>query len=96
MLVIYTRYMNKGEIKKRAVEEKGGHCILCGYKRCYRALHFHHVNDFLKEIDISKCSSWDQAVKELDKCVLVCANCHAEVHSGIVDLEILVELGEIF
>jgi len=88
--------MSKGEIKKKAVEEKGGKCILCGYNRCFRALHFHHVNDFLKEVEISNCTSWEKTLEELEKCVLVCANCHAEIHSGIVDIEILVELGEVF
>jgi hypothetical protein len=87
--------MNKTEIKKKALEEKGGKCILCGYNKCYRALHFHHVNDFLKEIEISKCSTWTQAEKELEKCVLLCANCHFEAHSGMINPETLVYLGDL-
>jgi len=86
--------MTKKELKKAAVDLKGGQCILCGYAKCIGALHFHHIDDFLKEIEISKCSTWSQVEHELSKCVLLCANCHAEFHYGMVDLEYLIGLAE--
>ena len=88
--------MNKKVLKQAAVDIKGGKCIVCGYKRCLTALHFHHIDKFLKEIDISKCSTWEQVEHELSKCVLLCANCHAEAHSGLIDLEFLIGLDEDF
>jgi len=81
-------------LKRIALRHMGGNCILCGYKRCPRALHFHHLNPFEKDFEISKGSSWREVEYELQKCVLLCANCHAEVHSGYVDHEILIELSE--
>lgn len=82
----------KEDLKKRAVAFKGSKCILCGYHRCVAGLHFHHFNPHEKSCSISECTSWRQIKEELSKCVLVCANCHAEIHAGLVDLEILVEL----
>lgn len=86
---------SKEQLKNRAVASKGAHCLLCGYNRCSSSLHFHHVNPFEKSYSISTCTSWKQLEKELPKCVLVCANCHAEIHAGLVDLEILMELSEL-
>jgi len=86
--------MKKEFLKDAAIRYMGGHCILCGYKRCHRALHFHHINPHEKDFNISEKSSWYEIKPELDKCALLCANCHAEYHSGMVDLEVLVELNE--
>ena len=68
--------------KREAVEYKGGKCSLCGYDNSYSALQFHHINPSEKSFGISKGITlrWNDIVKELDKCVLVCANCHAEQH----------------
>lgn len=70
-------------IKKRAIEYKGGKCQLCGYDKCDRALGFHHRDRKEKSFNISGgfSRSWDNIRKELDKCDLLCANCHCEVHS---------------
>lgn len=67
-------------IKERAVEYKGGKCV-CGYDRCTAAMHFHHIDPKQKEFDISGSAnlSWDRIRQELDKCIMLCANCHAEV-----------------
>lgn len=73
------------ETKRRAVEYLGGKCRECGYNKCLRALEFHHLED--KEFAISAkghTRSWERPVKELDKCVLLCANCHAELHDAVV------------
>jgi len=85
--------MNK-DLKRCAVRFMGGKCILCGYDRCLRSLHFHHLNPHEKDFDVSSKSTWNEVELELEKCVLLCANCHGEVHDGIVDHETLIELME--
>ena len=84
--------MDKKQLKKKAVVYKGSRCILCGYSRCLAALHFHQINSFEKEFNISRASTWKVVEKELAKCVLVCANCHAEIESGMVDIEVFDDL----
>lgn len=71
------------EVKIKAVEYKGGKCIDCGYNRCINVLQFHHLNPKEKEFNISRnghSRSWDRVKAEIEKCVLLCANCHAERH----------------
>jgi len=71
------------------VEYKGGKCILCGYKKCVWAFDLHHVNGAEKGFGLAVnglTRSWEKIKEEADKCVLVCANCHREVHAGIVQL----------
>lgn len=72
-------------LKKKAVEYKGGKCQICGYDKCSAALEFHHTNPDEKEFALShqKSASFEKVKEELDKCVLLCANCHREVHSGL-------------
>lgn len=69
--------------KKEAVELLGGKCCKCGYNKKMSALHFHHLDSEEKEFswDKMRLKSWDKVLKELKKCILVCANCHAETHS---------------
>lgn len=69
-------------VKLRALAYKGGRCEKCGYSKCNRALSFHHLDKAEKSFGIgSKLSrSWSVLQKELDKCVLLCANCHMETH----------------
>jgi hypothetical protein len=66
---------------------KGGCCQICGYDKCVRALSFHHLDAFHKDFNIGgKSKSWNTIQSELDKCILLCANCHAEVHAGLLIL----------
>jgi hypothetical protein len=70
-------------IKQKALEYKGGCCSMCGYSKCPTALQFHHTDPSEKDFSISKnghSRSWERVRNELDKCILVCANCHAEIH----------------
>lgn len=69
-------------MKQKAVEYLGGKCSICGYNKCNRALDFHHINPDKKDNTISSLYnySWDNIKKELDKCILLCANCHRELH----------------
>lgn len=68
--------------KQRAIEYKGGSCQRCGYNRCIGALTFHHRDPTIKEFGLSTGwnQSWDRTKRELDKCDLLCTNCHAEEH----------------
>ena len=73
------------KIKEDAIQYKGGCCFICKYNRCKRSLTFHHVNEKEKSFSISggHCYSKEKIQKELDKCVLLCHNCHMEVHDGM-------------
>lgn len=67
------------------VEYKGGKCQYCGYNKCLEALDFHHLDPRKKDFNMSDRNltcDWDKIKKELDKCILVCANCHREIHAG--------------
>ena len=73
------------KIRALAIAEKGGQCCFCGYSACVEALEFHHING-KKDFGISSkgyTRSWEKVKSELEKCILVCANCHREVHAGI-------------
>jgi hypothetical protein len=75
--------------KQKAIAYKGGKCVVCGYNKCFRALEFHHLDPTKKDFGISERGitwSWDRIVCELDKCILLCSNCHAELHSGLITL----------
>lgn len=71
--------------KLKAIEYKGGKCQTCGYNKSIRALTFHHLDPNEKDIAIADSSnrSFSKVKAELDKCVLLCANCHAEEHEKI-------------
>lgn len=66
--------------KARCVAYKGGKCERCGYSKSMRALSFHHRDRKTKEFTIAEKMvwSWERLKKELDKCDLLCANCHME------------------
>ena len=71
--------------KAKAVEYKGGRCSKCGYSRSMSALEFHHKVPSEKDFDWGKIrlQSEEKMLAELDKCVLLCANCHREEHDLI-------------
>lgn len=76
-------------MKALLVEEAGGACSLCGYARSVRALHFHHVEPSQKRHEINARGAGMALARlraEANKCVLLCANCHAEVEAGLVAL----------
>lgn len=73
------------KLKEKAIEYKGGCCEKCGYDRCNSALEFHHLDPNEKDFGIGSYSvlSWEKIKPELDKCVMVCANCHREIHEEL-------------
>ena len=81
----YTYYNaeKRKRYKKELVEYKGGKCEICGYDKCISALEFHHKDSSKKDFGISESSfsrSLESLKEEADKCILVCANCHRELH----------------
>ncbi len=75
--------------KEKAVEYKGGKCVICEYNKCVSALEFHHLDPSKKDFTLSKnmCTAWDKIKDELDKCILVCANCHREIHENLLEIK---------
>lgn len=78
--------LKKRSIKRMLIEYKGGKCEKCGYHKCDAALQFHHKNPEEKDFAISTINlntetlTMSDLYKEVDKCALLCANCHAEEH----------------
>lgn len=75
------------ETKLTCVKAMGGSCASCGYNKCMTALAFHHLNPLQKEEEmsalISRSRDWKSIVNELKKCILLCHNCHNDIHYGI-------------
>ncbi len=73
--------------KQKLVEYKGGKCVICGYNKCMVSLTFHHRDPTQKEVGITgQTKSYERLKKEVDKCELVCSNCHGEIHDGLVSI----------
>jgi len=79
---------NQNRFRKRTKYKQllGGKCNLCGYSKSLNALHFHHINPENKRFNITD-AIWgagkfnqNDIELEIKKCILVCANCHAELH----------------
>ena len=73
----------RNQRKEELVKMKGGKCKICGYSKSLSALTFHHKNIEQKRFTISGnklLKRWDELLKEIEKCDLLCMNCHAEVH----------------
>ena len=74
-------------VKQRLIDYKGGKCQVCGYNRCINALEFHHINPKEKDFTISGgTKSFNTLKLEVDKCILVCSNCHREIHAGLIQI----------
>lgn len=77
------RAVTRGRLNKlSAIKYKGGCCQKCGYNKNPVALAFHHLDPSKKDPNFAKMKFWsfDRVKKELDKCVLLCMNCHVETH----------------
>lgn len=77
-------HKHQRSLKKEIVNYKGGACNLCGYNKCLTALEFHHLNPNEKDFNVARATQrgmpLNKLKEEADKCVLLCANCHREVH----------------
>lgn len=79
------------KVKRQLVSDSGGKCYLCGYNKCPQALQFHHLDPKTKSFTISQMGNtwaYNRMLAEAQKCVLLCANCHAEVENGIAQLNL--------
>jgi DNA-binding CsgD family transcriptional regulator len=76
---------HRQRLKEKSITYKGGCCEKCGYDRCNSALEFHHLDPNKKDFGIGSYSvlSWEKIKLELDKCIMVCANCHREIHHNL-------------
>jgi 5-methylcytosine-specific restriction endonuclease McrA len=75
---------SRRKLKQKSVQYKGGKCNRCGYNKCLDALEFHHIDRSDKEFGIGTkgaTRAWEKLKIELDKCELLCSNCHKEEHS---------------
>jgi len=89
MYLIEAVKKRRQQIRLKSIDYKDGCCQACGYNRCLEALEFHHRNPEKKDFGISEkgyTRSWERVKQELDKCVLLCANCHRELHAGKLQL----------
>jgi ribosomal protein L44E len=78
------------QLKRRAVLYMGGACFGCGRSGPQVLFDFHHWDARTKEFGISEdgiLRRWASIVAELAKCVMLCANCHREVHAGVRELD---------
>jgi DNA-binding transcriptional MerR regulator len=78
---IVTR-VKRAETKKKCIDYKGGKCKNCGYIGFHEAFEFHHMDEGEKEKEVAKMlnCNWEKIVKELEKCDLLCSNCHRKEH----------------
>jgi hypothetical protein len=84
-------------IKVELVAEAGGACAVCGYNRCISALSFHHVNPREKRFGVARGGvtlGIARMREEARKCVLLCANCHAEVEAGLISATLFRQFDE--
>ena len=74
---------SKRRTKEKAINYKGGKCEKCGYNGCVAALCFHHIDPTKKDFGIGykgQTLGWKKIKKEIEKCLLLCQNCHHEIH----------------
>jgi len=79
------------KVKEILVAEAGGQCVMCGYSRHVAALQFHHLDPAAKSFGMGVrgiTRSIARLRAEASKCILLCANCHAEVEAGVVELPV--------
>ena len=76
--------------KKKMIDAMGKKCQCCGYDKCHSALEFHHIDSTQKDFSFGSLRASPKGVatliEELKKCILLCANCHREVHAGLREL----------
>ena len=96
-----TSQLKRGSARKRKwVNRLGRICQRCGYGQCIQALVLHHVYSSRKKFNLTdggqKIGAFDNSIvgktqeeidRELNECVLLCSNCHAELHAGYWSLE---------
>jgi predicted nucleic acid-binding Zn ribbon protein len=92
ILQSYEAQQKRGLARKlEIVRAAGGHCAICGYNKNLAALVFHHTDAEAKDfkLDMRSLSNRKLApiLDEISKCILLCANCHAELHNPHLNLD---------
>ncbi len=89
----YKDRMHRGIVKKaeRFNQLIGNvYCTKCGYNKCKRALHFHHIDPKTKKFTVSNDNLYrgkEILIEEMKKCVVLCANCHMELEQGLWNIK---------
>lgn len=79
--------LTRGAFLAKIKESRGGKCQRCGYNKCIKALEFHHLDPSKKDFTISNDHfKLTEAVEESKKCILLCSNCHKELHDNLWDI----------
>lgn len=85
-------YLKKFQAQRKndIVYTMGEECKICGYNKCNAALELHHIDPNEKEFSFSDNVNlaWEKVKQELQKCILVCANCHREIHQGLIEQQL--------
>lgn len=78
---------SRQRLKARLLYVAGEKCAICGYDKCASALEFHHLNPNEKDFTLATNANIAtvKALEEIKKCILVCANCHREIHANLID-----------
>ena len=79
--------------KLNLIKVCGNQCNLCGYNKVIGALEFHHINPEEKSYGLASmgtCHQLETDLQEIQKCILVCANCHREIHENLYTKEELI------
>lgn len=73
--------------KEKIMKALGDKCVVCGYNKYRGALEFHHLDPSQKDPAVNVHNNgFEKALEEMKKCILVCANCHREIHAGLLNL----------
>ena len=83
----------RSNTKQKLIEALGSKCQICSYSKLNSALEFHHIDPSKKDFGISTflgsyVKPWNKLADEVSKCVLLCANCHREIHNGATNLPV--------
>lgn len=81
--------IRQGQLRRlRAINELGGRCLICGFDRYSCSLDIHHRDAKAKAPNFRSMRgwSWERILVELQKCILLCKNCHAAIHAGLLNV----------
>ena len=88
--------LKRGDFLAKLKQARGGKCERCGYNKCLKALEFHHIDPTQKDFTISNDHfKLKDAVEESKKCILLCANCHRELHDNLWDISEIIRKEEV-
>ena len=80
--------LHRTDFLNKLREKRGGKCVRCGYDTYLGALEFHHLDPSKKDFTLGNADfRLKEAVEEINKCILICSNCHRELHAGYWEIE---------